>query len=69
MDGKIELDIGGKLFITSLSSLRWGSAYFQNMFGSSWKESISNEGTAVFIDRGKRKHDFLSVLNFRFIGL
>jgi hypothetical protein len=59
MNGKVELDIGGKIFVTAVSTLCWGSGYFQSMFGSEWKESQSS-GREIFIDRGT--HQILFVI-------
>jgi trimethylamine:corrinoid methyltransferase-like protein len=54
MDRIIELNVGGKLFTTAMSTLTMKSAYFKAMLDSGmWKESFDS-GKPIFLDRGNR---------------
>jgi hypothetical protein len=52
MDRIVELDVGGKLFKTSVLTLSMKTGYFHTMLESEfWKESF-NHGQPIFLDRG-----------------
>ena len=45
--GRVELDVGGQRFVTSIETLTAGSQYFKSMFSGMWEASDS----PIFIDR------------------
>ena len=52
---RVEVDVGGKLFTTSVSTLTGSSAYFRRIFSDSWD---SGEGV-LFLDRDAEPFAFL----------
>ena len=63
---RIVLDVGGTMFITSVSTLTANSAYFKSKFSHDWYQGEADEAAPVFLDQ--EPEPFAILLSYMRIG-